>query len=172
MSRRTLGVVLGLIDHRANEVEDSSPNLAALDPGEQGGELDAFPRHQEVVNRDFLTGVLEQLAGSGRRIRQSFEEIADAALKRLGDFIELAGRDAVRTAFVLLDLLEGQAQIVGQAFLADAEHLAAKADLAADVQVDRVRFPVIIQLRRIERSGRCFGDQVWLKSSRGHVALH
>jgi hypothetical protein len=50
----------------------------------------------------------------------------------------LDGADAVGAALVLLHLLEGQAQVVGQTLLADAENLAPHADAGADVQVDRI----------------------------------
>ena len=49
-----------------------------------------------------------------------------------------AGADAVDALLVLLDLLEGEAELLAELLLAHAEQHAAEADPAADVHIDRI----------------------------------
>ena len=51
--------------------------------------------------------------------------------------LQAACTDAIGPFFVFLDLLEGNAQLIGELFLAHAKHEATHADAVADVFIGR-----------------------------------
>src|SRR5580692_8841376 len=55
------------------------------------------------------------------------------------DFLQPAGADAVGAFFVFLDLLECQAELIGEPFLAHVQHEASHANTAADILVGWIR---------------------------------
>jgi hypothetical protein len=85
------------------------------------------------------------------RIVQALEEEADRRLQEHGRGVQLAGADAVRTALVLLHLLEGQAQGVGHGLLGVSEVLAAHPQAATHVDIDGIRGLVVSHAHSLER---------------------
>src|SRR5689334_1146631 len=67
---------------------------------------------------------------------QPVEEIADRHAQNLRDLEEAAGRDAVDAAFVLVGLLVGHADQVGELLLRQAEHDPPLADAGSYIPVD------------------------------------
>lgn len=82
------------------------------------------------------------LARAFRPIRlavESFEEGAHGDAQHARDHIEAASRDPVDAALVLMRLLIGDADEIGELLLSEAEHDAAVADARTDVPVDVLR---------------------------------
>src|SRR5580692_5693815 len=55
------------------------------------------------------------------------------------NFLQPAGADAVGAFFVFLHLLERQAELIGEPFLAHVQHEASHANTATDILVGRIR---------------------------------
>ena len=70
--------------------------------------------------------------------RHFFEEERHIDAERLGDLGEIAGADAIGSALVFLDLLEGDSDRLAEFGLADADSHAPATDPPADVLVDRM----------------------------------
>jgi hypothetical protein len=78
------------------------------------------------------------------RIGQGLRRNRPPTTAGCGDLIQLAGADPVGAALVLLHLLEGQAQVLGQPLLTDAQDLSAHSDARPDMQVDRIGVTVLV----------------------------
>ena len=135
--RVVVGVVVG---EAAHQVDDGAPRLGVGDAHEGLVELQAVAAAQELDD-----GVLGRLLGKPvghGRLRLAGGSLLVEELYRhaqhLREIEQPAGADAVDALLVLLDLLEREAQLLAELFLAHAEQHAAKADAAADVHVDRI----------------------------------
>ena len=95
-----------------------------------------------------------ELAAARRSGRLLVEELHRHA-QHLRQIEQPAGADAVDAFLVLLDLLEGQAELLAELLLAHAEQHAAKAHPAADMHVDRVWPPraFLVALRVVDETG-------------------
>ena len=65
-------------------------------------------------------------------------EKADLDLELARDLLHARAADAIDAFFIFLDLLEGDAELVAERFLAEVEFQAPHADPAADMLVDGI----------------------------------
>ena len=72
------------------------------------------------------------------RFRYFIEEIADGNIQNLAFVPKPRGADAVRAAFIFLDLLECDVELGNELFLAHAEKRTTKPKPFADMQTDGV----------------------------------
>jgi hypothetical protein len=88
---------------------------------------------RENIAFHILIGVI----GGVRRIsdRDAVEEVLHRHVQRPRQFVKARGRDAVGTAFVLLDLLESHANLAREVLLGHAQKAAAAAKALAYVQI-------------------------------------
>ena len=73
-----------------------------------------------------------------RGFRQAVVEIADRHVQHLGELPDACRGDAVGAALVLLDLLEADADALGDLLLGQAEETAAAAQALAEMEIDVV----------------------------------
>ena len=90
---------------------------------------------------------------ASRRRRVLVEELHRHA-EHLRQIEQPAGADAVDALLVLLDLLEGQAELLAELLLAHAEQHAAEAHPAADMHVDRIGPPRALLARPLASSSK------------------
>jgi hypothetical protein len=69
------------------------------------------------------------------------EEPRDGHVERVSDFHQSRNTQAIRTNFIFLDLLRGNAYGSGKMMLRHAEHASALSDLPSNRLVDWGRFP-------------------------------
>jgi hypothetical protein len=103
---------------------------------------------KSVGKFDTVLGAKEAMGKGGRYtgvhrlvaewVAEPLEEPSYRDLQGVGDLVELRCANTVRSAFVLLYLLKGKSQRLGELFLAELKLLAAKPNLQADVHVDGV----------------------------------
>ena len=72
------------------------------------------------------------------RLRCSLKEEGDRHLEKLREMLETTCRDAVCAFFVFLNLLEGEAERVGERFLVHAQQQTTHPNPASDMHVDRI----------------------------------
>ena len=119
---------------RCNESDDASAHSGALDARKGLVEREAFIRgHEGLHGIDRAKGRIGRVA-IGRGIG---EQGADLNAENRRNGLQTGRADTIGALFILLDLLEGDAQSPGQRTLAHAERLAAHSDLCADMDVDR-----------------------------------
>ena len=87
---------------------------------------------------------------------QAFEEVVDGHVERDGEFVKTRRRNAVRTAFVFLDLLEANADGLSQLLLGEAQKPATAAKPLADMEVDGVSHCVAPLIRGGSPTGPAF----------------
>ena len=76
--------------------------------------------------------------------RRIFEEERYRNIQNARNVLKTARADPVGSFFILLDLLEGDPEALSELFLAHAQHGAAKANPATDMNVDGVRFLLVL----------------------------
>ena len=103
---------------------------------EMGNQIHGFVI--ELRQRRRFCGVFLKLLRQGEIFFGAFEEIADLYIEYAGQFVKSARRYTVHALFVLLDLLEGQAELFAQLFLCPFQFLAAPANPLTDQFVDPV----------------------------------
>ena len=81
------------------------------------------------------------------------KEIPHRHVERLGKTIELEGVQGVLTAFVFLNLLEGDAGRLGKGALAHAQQLAAVTQAVANLAIDFMVFHGVCALISLRRGG-------------------
>ena len=123
-----------------------------------GGDPKANPRLRVAVDkalavnmtRDVIeraikkaTGELEGVGPGQVERARLLEEEGDGRVEDFGNLLQPACADPVRALLVLLDLLEGHAELLAQLLLRHAYHRPSQFQAAADVNIDRVwRFSV------------------------------
>lgn len=151
--------VLGLV--HAGHGDSQTDELGGLPAGEPIHRLEEPKRvrvHHEPI----------QLRRLGRRFGRAeharvvgfADQVGDARVELFRDPDQHAGRNAVSSTLVLLDLLKGQVQVLAENALRDVQFPAAHADARADRDVDGVG--------RLAARGRDFRRT----PIKGHVALH
>jgi hypothetical protein len=117
----------GAVGHGLQQVDDSPPDMGVGDRGVYGQHLHGAGDRQlfehRVVRR--RGRALPHQAGAGR-------------LKRRGDLRQHRGGHAIGAALILLHLLEGDPDGLGQGRLADLQRLAAQTDTGAYRHIDRI----------------------------------
>ncbi|EGE57530.1 hypothetical protein RHECNPAF_430057 [Rhizobium etli CNPAF512] len=107
------------------------PDIRILDGDKRLVERQSFLRRQEFVQLARLT-----FDRSGAAV---LEEKADGHAKDLGNALKTAGADAIRSFFVFLNLLKGNAQKFSQTMLGHPERLPPNSHAVANIDVDRIR---------------------------------
>ena len=120
-----------------DELDNPTPKIRSADASKGLDEPETLACRDEV--RDAGTRLLVVCLGRATlRIWHTFKKEGNGYLQNTGDLLQAAGADAVHTFFVFLNLLKGDANLVGQVRLAHLEHQTAHADAAAHVFVDWV----------------------------------
>jgi hypothetical protein len=97
-----------VVDHRADQVHDPAAQAAVFQAWEQPSQFETFWRRDE-----FGHALGETIVHAAVGLFQPFVEVRHRRLQQLGGVIQLAGADAIGAALVLLDLLEGDPEGVG-----------------------------------------------------------
>src|SRR3954465_10418336 len=116
----------------AGQLADRLLVLLVLDLGEVASD---FEQHA-LVRRNRTRFVLAQ----------ALVKVRDRRIQNAGDLEQPAGRYPVDAAFILMRLLVGNADHLGELLLGQAQHDAALADARSDMIVDRRRRPPSLRL--------------------------
>ena len=119
-----------LVAWRRQLRDHAAAQATVVQAGEQVGQFQAFRRGHELGH---ALGDAVVLAVVG--LFQAVEEVGHRRLQQAGGVVELAGADAVGAALVLLDLLEGDAQGVGELGLDLLHRLRKRGAAAKDLRV-------------------------------------
>ncbi len=100
--------------------------------------LVAAARHRDEVARQLDRHVLPRGRLEALLAIEALEEVADIDAEHLGDGEQPAGGDAVDALLVLVDLLGGDAYLLGHPLLGDVPHDPQLAHASCHMQIDFV----------------------------------
>lgn len=133
-------VAFVIIGQGANQFEDAAPVFWIFDAREGFGQFDTFGGHQKAMYK--LFGFRFRKAFDGFVFTVTLEKISYGRLERLGNLVKFRRTDTVGAAFVLLNLLEGKVNGLGEAFLGEAKKFATHTHPGAHVKINWIRTAV------------------------------
>jgi hypothetical protein len=120
-----------------HEIDDGAPNPRIGDASESLVQLQALAAAEEL-DRIALCRPLGEAGTRGATDGQLFVEELHRHAENLRKVEQAAGTDAIDALLVLLDLLEGEAEMFAEFFLAHPKQHAAQPHPGTDVNVDRI----------------------------------
>src|SRR3954453_14388420 len=133
-------IVLG---ERFYQVNDPAAHLDVGDLDKGPVELKSFGTAAELDSESHRTILGKAAVGCQFLAWRILEKEGDGDAEYGGNRLQAAGTDAIGALFIFLDLLERDAEILAQLFLAHSEHIAAKPDPASHVNVDGIGFLLV-----------------------------
>jgi hypothetical protein len=125
-------------DNFFDQDDDSAANLPVGDTSKRHCQCDPIGRRKKVNELAWHCRPCLNKLGELKVAWRSLKEKRHWYAKDLRERLKTARADAVAALFVLLNLLIGQSQRIGQPFLAEVEHETTHADAAANMLVYRV----------------------------------